>query len=327
MTLKLISEKTGVSISTISRILSGKYPKCATEEVKEKVWEIARDLNYVPDLSARNLQKKAEKEKNKTICILLSRTKDTDSNYFFASLARTVNEEIVRQGCRIGELIHTDVFLEKNEPVQEDTGLVVLGRCRAETLQQIAVLTKNIVCVGLNPYDPSYDRIICDGITAAEMAMAYLLRHKHERIGYVGECSMEVRFIGYCNMLRKEDISYDSSLVYETAQTEEGGRKVAERVLKTRHMPTALFCANDETAIGLLTEMKNIQKHGPYPALISIDNICKAQDNRHLLTTINIPIFQMGSMAVKILLDRMNGGHWSPMLIQFPCNLVRRETS
>ena len=87
----------------------------------------------------------------------------------------------------------------------------------------------------------------------------------------------------------------------------------------------AVFCANDATALGAVRAFAE-EKLKPRMDLISIDNIQSAQEVSPLLTTVNIPKEDMGKMAVKILLDRINHGHTEMMRVEFPPRLIRRES-
>lgn len=329
MSLKKIAEVAGVSPSTVSRILSGTNPKCASEEVQKRVWQAALEMNYRPNLHARSLKSGDEGAEVPvyTISVLYSRERDAYSNQFFQTLIQTVHETVLQRGHKVVPAGLTEVFLKERSKLEPVEGIVILGRCSKNTLHELSMRTSKLVCVGLNPYKPGYDQIICNGRTAAEMAMEYLLERGHIRIGYVGECENETRYLGYRNVLIKEGIPFDASLVYPAQQTEDGGEKAAKSFLKTSNPPSALFCANDATAIGVLAGMRRLAPEVPRPAMISIDNIYKAQEVDHQLTTINIPIREMGKMAVTLLLDRMEKQHVSPVKVEFPCNLVRRKSS
>lgn len=57
MSLKKIAEKIGVSTATVSRVLNNPNYKCSTSQTREKIWEIAMEMNYAPNEAARNLKK------------------------------------------------------------------------------------------------------------------------------------------------------------------------------------------------------------------------------------------------------------------------------
>lgn len=252
---------------------------------------------------------------------------DAYSNHFFQTLVQSVSEEGLRQGFQIAKTAYTEDCLKNPPKPDRGNGLVVLGRCPERDLRELMLYYPNLICVGLNPYAPICDQVICNGRTAAEMAMSYLLNKGHLRIGYVGECESEVRYLGCRNMLINNNISFDQSLVYITAQSEEGGRRAARKIITTPNSPSALFCANDATAIGVLSELRALAPDAPRPAVISIDNIDKAQEKHFQLTTIHIPIQEMGAMVSKLLADRLQKGHSLPVRVEFPCNLVRRQSS
>lgn len=327
MSLKEIARICEVSPSTISRILSGKNPKCASEAVKARVWAVAKEMNYLPNQNARLLKTAAEEAAAPTVGIAFSRMRDAYSNHFFQTLIQSISEEALRRGCPAPKTLYVEDYLQSPPKPDKKAGLVVLGRCSEQRLRELVRSFPSLICVGLNPYAPVCDQVICNGRTAAEMAMQHLLDKGHLRIGYVGECENEVRYLGYRSMLIDRGIPFDQALVYNTSQSLEGGRRAAKRILDTADSPSALFCANDATAIGVLSELQALAPEMPRPAVISIDNIDQAQEKHLQLTTIHIPIQEMGAMAVKLLLDRIGKGHASPIRVEFPCNLVRRQSS
>lgn len=97
MSLKKIAETVGVSVSTVSRVLNNTSYKCASEDIKNKIWKAARELNYVPNLEARNLKKGKNSVSAYNISVLLSRFETLDADPFFQELFRNIEEEAFRQ--------------------------------------------------------------------------------------------------------------------------------------------------------------------------------------------------------------------------------------
>lgn len=95
--------------------------------------------------------------------------------------------------------------------------------------------------------------------------------------------------------------------------------------------PTAVFCANDVTALGLLQAMKDRngrkRKQVYCPAVISIDDIEEAVRFSPMLTTIQIPKGDMAHLAVLSLRDRLEGGHQACFRTELPCHLMVRESA
>ena len=91
-------------------------------------------------------------------------------------------------------------------------------------------------------------------------------------------------------------------------------------------LPSAIFCANDATAIGVLKDLKQHKKRGYMPSVISIDNIAASEKTSPMLTTINIPKKEMAHLALNLLLDRKENGHSEIIRLELPCRLVERES-
>ena len=104
-----------------------------------------------------------------------------------------------------------------------------------------------------------------------------------------------------------------------------------ERIYTYEKRPTAIFCANDVTALGFLEAMKNANKYKKkqfyQPAIISIDDIEEASHFSPMLTTVRIPKEDMVHMAVMTLLDRLQNGHKEAIRLELPCHLIVRESS
>ena len=90
---------------------------------------------------------------------------------------------------------------------------------------------------------------------------------------------------------------------------------------------TAIFCSNDALAIGALKALKDRRLKVPDDiSLISIDDIETVSYLSPMLTTVRIPIEEMGAMAVNILIDRIEGRHQSPVKVNLPNTVIRRDS-
>ena len=330
MSLKEIAEMVGVSPSTVSRVLNSTVSTCASPELKEKIWEAARALNYVPDVNARNLKKgKSNSEKKYKIAVILARFDSLNTDPFFHELFRSVEESLFSYFCAI-QLITNMKQKDLKELLEETDGVIILGRCPDESLNFIKKYAKNIVGIDRNPTNYKMDEIICSGKTAAMTAMEYLLSLGHREIGYIGDCSSESRYVGYCETLINRNVPLNYNYIKSTDQTYDSGYH-AMRELRRQDI-TAVFCANDITALGALKALSepypdaDIAKHNKKISVISIDNISMSQTSTPLLTTVSIPKEDMGRMAVNILLDRIRHNHSEYLRVEFPCKIIERDS-
>jgi len=331
-TQKEIAKAAGVSVSTVSRVLGGMGEKAASPQVVRRIWETAKKLGYAPNPAARALRRgeKAAGEPPR-IVTLLARVTDTESDPFFRALAQAVDEEILRQGCPLLPALTLEQGMERGfrrlERLRPD-GLVLLGRCSGEAARRLGRRWPAIAA-GLNPSGQSeVDQVLCSGREAARMAMEHLLGQGHTRIAYLGECNVENRYSGYRETLREKGLPFLRELVQEARQTEEGGEKGVLPLLALPEPPTAIFCANDSVAIGAVRGLrkKGLSVPGDM-AIISVDDIAPAGMVHPRLTTIHIPKDDMGRLAVRLLLDRLQGGHSETLRLNLPCRLVVRESA
>ena len=334
MTLKEIAKEAGVSVSTVSRVINRKGPHVARPELQNKIWEIVSRSGYVPNENALNLKKSTKNEDMvvpQSIACLFARTPESINDPFFAQMARSVESAAFKEGYYVQYSL-TEVDVMKSHTLhnlldQNIRGVVVLGRCSHELLQYLKQSFRFVSYVGLNPPEAKYDQIICDGQEVSKAATDYLISLGHKNIAYIGETNNENRFAGYLQSLREHDIPLRSQYVADVSLSTENGYLGAKALLKQSKGVTAILCANDVTAIGAMRAIRELGARIPQDiSVIGIDDIDIAQYMTTKLTTVHIPVEEMGQMATKILLDRINGGHLIHMKILMPFYIVERES-
>ena len=331
MTLKDIAAEAGTSVSTISRVLNQTSPTCASRELQDKIWSIARRGGYVPNENARSLKRSGgENTRPVSVSIVLARISSLSAEPFFADLFRCLEGELMKQSVTINNITYTEDSLEAD--MSESSGVIILGRCSQTLLDHITAQNKNVVGIWRNSQDFNVDEVMCDGKKAAVMAVNHLLSLGHKNIAYIGGCSNEQRYIGYCDTMFSNNIPINYSLIKPTnqtsAQAEAAFSELLQQKKEGRSDFSAVFCANDVTAIRvleLLQENKKLFRSNPV-SVISIDDIEEAQNTRPFLTTVRIPRREMAHMAVMILLDRINGGHEEIIRNEFPCRIIERSS-
>lgn len=334
MTLKEIAAEAGVSISTVSRVINKSSKSPASQEVQNRIWEIVRRTGYTPNANARQLKMGGAPHisgPSHSIACLFARVHDAQTDTFFSSLARGIEKEAFRHNYILKYTFtafdtgHPGIFrLISDNHVD---GVAVLGRCDKQLLKFLKQYFQYVAYTGLNSLDAKYDQIICDGSQAAVTAVEHLLQLGHSRIAYVGETQNENRYHGYCSALNKAKIPLCRELTVNVPLSSEGGYRGAKEILKRNSSVHAFFCANDATAIGTMRAIKEQGLSIPEDvSLISIDDIDTAQYLTPMLTTIHIPVEEMGQMTAKILIDRIEGGHTLPVRINLPFYIAGRES-
>ncbi|PWM23122.1 MAG: LacI family transcriptional regulator [Oscillospiraceae bacterium] len=338
MTLKEIAEKVGVSPSTVSRVINKNDTKCASQAVRERIWDEVSASGYVPNQYAQRLkmasypQAEAQAEvPERNLACIFARTGDINNDPFFNSIYRAVEKEAFGHGYFLKyslsfPQIVAPSSLELLKTANID-GIVILGRCKNEHLQLLYSEFRNLIYVGLNDIEPIIDQVVCDGYQVARTAVHYLHSLGHTSIGYIGEIDNEIRYKGYRDEMASLGLTAPKEQVIDIHLSMEGGYHGVRRLREGGGLPGAIFCCNDITAVGAIKGIKEMGLKIPQDvSLLSIDDIEMASYVTPMLSTISIPKEEMGKMAVKILLDRINKGHRLPMKLELPYQIKRRES-
>lgn len=355
MSLKKIAQLAGTSVSTVSRVLNQPQHQCHDQELKNRIWEAAREVGYTPDVSARNLRMGISATQDPyTVDVFLTRFDSVQNDAFFSELLQIIREELLKNNCIFGELFTSmDIAaLNHTEPSarhipyrtqdkimsegagmspafvtsKKNTGLIILGKLSDNLLSHLRMRYSCMVGIDRNPTNYLYDEVFCNGATATQKAIEYLISLGHRRIGYMGDCNYESRYLGYYQTLLESKLPLHPNYVYPTNQTEAEGFDAMCRILEQKDRPSAIFCANDTTALGVLRALKSKRHKNYQPSIISIDDIEAAALATPALTTISIPKQQMGHLALTMLLDRRNGGHTENIRMELNCHLIVRES-
>ncbi|MCR4740296.1 MAG: LacI family transcriptional regulator [Lachnospiraceae bacterium] len=329
MSLKKIAQMTGSSVSTVSRVLNDPETSAASKERKEQILDAARQIGYIPNKEARNLRlsKTSEEPKPLRFSIVFSRIPNLDADPFFNELFKNLEHDIFERGALTDQVLFSDDKVGKDLSLCD--GVIVLGRCGENMLNRIRELNQNIVGIWRNSMHYRIDEVICDGKKAAETAMEHLFSLGHSRIAYIGSCSNESRYDGYCESIIRRGLPLNLNLVRQTKQTAPDAKPAFSSLMAGRDSDdgyfSAVFCANDTTAISVLEELKKEKKSvREQISVISIDNLYEAQNTDPMLSTIDIPRKEMSHLAISLLIDRIGRGHTNPVQIEFPCRLINR---
>lgn len=344
MSIKKIAEKAGVSPATVSRVLNNPNYKCSVPGLRDKIWETAIEMNYVPNEAARNLKRgvSAKQEKTWYINILMTRTDSSTTDPFFAELLRVIESEIHDKNCILSKVWYMSVFSDDRKCRRENLdrlidgmydevegkrdGLIIIGRCNKEALKKLNKKYKSVVSVNRNSTNYEVDEVLCDGKKIAAAAVEYLISLGHKNIGYIGQCHSEDRYNGYLETLKKHDLDVIPEYVIETKQTEAEGYEAMEKFFQSDDMPTGIYCANDISAIGMLKCLNKFRNRYYMPSIISSDDIQEAQFTRPMLTTVSLPKEDMGKFALYLLLDRLKGGHSGIVRMELEGRLMIRNS-
>ena len=334
-TLKDIAEKLGISVSTVSRVINGNSVKAANSKLQDKIWQTAKELNYVPNTAAQLLKRSRETDRDslRTISCVFARADTDQSDPFFSEISRALETELLRQGFIMKYSIYNkglpqavlETFL-KNEKVD---GVIILGRPDKKIINLVCKYNKYVVYVGLNKIDGDIDQVICDGYEAGMLALKHLESIGIRKIFYLGETKSEARYKAYKDFMRQrgfsrevDDYTIESSFRLQTAYDK------MKIFLKKKILPEGLFCGNDLAALGAIKALTEENIKIPKDiSVIGIDDIAMAGFSVPMLTTVSIPKEQLGKKAAKFIVDRILNGNDINVIMMIPFKLIIREST
>lgn len=329
--IREVAEQAGVSLGTVSNVLN--HPEMVATDTRQRVQAVIEQLGFVRNGSARQLR--AGHSHHLGLVVL------DVTNPFFTEVARGV-EDAANQAGYVVILCNSDDSPEKESrylhmlqeqrtagilitPVQNDTGY--LQRLRQQGIA-IALLDR-----------PSRARGLCsiavDDVLGGELATRHLLELGHRSIAFVSgplsirQCADRRR--GMSRAIKSMGLDPAQIIVDIPARAQQAsaGEQCVDELLRHKRRPTAVFCANDLLALGIMRGLNERKVNIPAEmALVGYDDVEFASVLSPALTSIRQPKYQLGRTAAELLLDEVtNADHHQHKQVIYQPELVVRATT
>ncbi|SDC35012.1 transcriptional regulator, LacI family [Melghirimyces thermohalophilus] len=308
ITIYDVAREAGVSMATVSRVVNGN-PN-VKPVTRKKVLDTIRRMGYRPNAVARGLASK----KTTTVGVVIPDI----SNAFFAELTRGIEDIATMYHYNIilcnsdlkkeKELQLTEALLEK----QVDGLLFLGGEVTEEHREVFSGSHVPIVLAATQDQREERPSVITDQVGSAQEATEVLIREGHERIGFLGGPLTDPiigypRYQGYRQALEEAGRALDESQIRLGNYRYDSGYELAMELLKGDAAPTALFGVNDEMAVGAIHAVQDLGKRVPEDvSVIGFDNVPLATQVRPLLSTVAVPMYDIGAVAMRLLTKYMN---------------------
>ena len=308
-TLKDIAGKTGVSVSTVSRVLHGNSQKYKiSEETKAKVKQVAKDLGYRVNALARGLRQ----QKTCEVGIIVPDI----SNPFFSEVIKSLAGELRKKGYNF--IVYDsdeDITLErsaiKSLLEKRVDGLIIasVGQDFSH-IQKISDAKIPVVMVDRCFDELDVDSVSVDNVKGSLLAMNYLIKEGHRRIAFIqglpGTYANETRLQGYNQALQDAGISIDEHLIVGDDFRSLNGYLETKLLLKLSNAPTAIFTAGDLIVLGALEACRENRITIPDDlSLVTFDDPVFASYLSPPLSAVEQPVSKIAEMAIAMLYRRM----------------------
>lgn len=325
-----IAKEAGVSIGTVSRVLNNKAG--VSDDTRRRVLEIAQGLNYA---LPRRLPLPMTTLTHLGLLVRSVSESSILANPFYADVYHGVE-----QACRERDL-HlafnvlevADARLRRLPTLLTDErigGLITLGALPPPIIDELArALAVPLVMVDNWAAELSWDSVMMDNAGGVTLAVEHLIAQGHREIVFVAgppHPSIVERQQGYVTAMQRHGLP--TSVIATPDLGLADGEAAANALLETYPTATAVACANDMLAIGLIRRL--VQQGVRVPAQVAVtgfDDIEMASFTQPALTTVNVDRVAFGRLAVELLLGRVNSPARPPVRCTLGVRLVVREST
>lgn len=331
-----VARKAGVSPATASRVLTNSnHP--VSKETADRVLQAAAELGYVPSGIARALVSGS----TRTVAVIVHDIADA----YFSEIARGAEDAGARHGYMV-MICNTDRDSRKEMSYLHTLlnfrvdGVIFAASTTLDEERETALHTwleqmhsLDRVAIALSHTKLGMPMVRYDNATAAANITTYLLGLGHRRIAMIAGPadlrSAQERLQGYQRALRTHGVEPDDALVasgdYQREKAGAAVRQILDR--NPDNLPTAIFAANDEMAIGALAELKRLGYSAPQQiSLAGFGDIPIADYLEPPLTTVHLPLRELGSTAMEMLL-RLRSKENASREVVLPTSLVVRAST
>lgn len=337
--IKDVAREAGVSIATVSRVING--TKKVSPDAKKRVEEAIRSLGYVSNGLARSLKV----NKTHRIGVIITSL----SRSFFSRVIQGIQEEAARYS-------YTVLFAETNDSVKTEKEFVDLfagqwvdgiilassvtdeSEC-ADYIRQLSSLSKQgthipVVTLEFPLNTGNIDAVCIDHQKAAYDAVQHLVSLGKTRIAHISHPKDNLigqwRVKGYQEAIR--DAGLDPALcnIAEAHYTTYSGYLAMSELANKKKIPDGVFCACDQTAVGVIKYCEEHDLRIPEDvAIIGTDDIFVSAIMSPSLSTVDVPKYQLGLQAMRLLLSRIREGinNYERKVVYLDYSIVTREST
>ena len=332
ISLKELAAHLGLSPSALSIVLNDAPAASAIpQETKDRIFEAARKFNYRPNYFARSLRA----QRSFTFGVIVPELSDGYSSmvlngveavlskegYFYLTASHLHRDDLLEHHPKMLLERQVEGIIAVDTPIRFESDLPVVSVSGHEKIKGVT-------------------NVVLNHRHAAELGVGHLFTLGHRRIAFIKgqdfSSDTEVRWETIKQAAERRGIKIDSSLVTQLEgdiPSPEIGYIAAQKLLASKKPFTALFAFNDVSAIGAIRALQEAGLRVPEDvSVLGFDDIYAAAFHNPALTTIRQPLFEMGRLAAKTLLDRLaknseDGGAEIPDELTVEPTLVVRQST
>jgi DNA-binding LacI/PurR family transcriptional regulator len=328
MNIKQVANRAGVSPATVSRAIN--RPQKVDAKTAERIWQVIREFNYVPNGQARALVS----GKTRMFGLIISDI----SNPFFPEVVKSFDQAAIRHNYEV-LVANTDYRVDRLESCvakmverQVDGLAIMTSELDSRHLAELYRLRKPMVFLDWGEVKPLVSRIAVDYENGVAEAIRHLVSLGHRKIAFISGPlalkSIHVRQSAFFKCLRELHVPQFKQVAMEGNYRVDGGEIVMRGLLAQPDRPTAVLAASDLTAIGALRAITGAGLEVPRDiSVVGFDDIELSQYMQPPLTTIRLSRYELGREAFDVLYRTVEGGETIGQEIRINTTLVPRGST
>ena len=326
--IKDVAKEAGVSIATVSRVLND--IDVVNEDTKKKVLDAIKKLGYRPNIVARSLKT----QRTKTIGILVPDI----SSQFYPEVVRGAEDVANIYGYNI-MLCNSDLDIEKEKEYLRvmkekmvDGVIYMSSSLQEEILELINELQVTTVLVESKDEKGIIPSVTIDNELATYESTKYLIGKQNKDIAFIGvhkdgANAWSDRFTGYEKAIKESGLKLNEDIIYFDDLRPRSGYEGIKAMLEKGSKFDSLVCASDEVAMGAINALRDSGINVPGDVdVVGFNDIYAASLFYPRLTTISQPMYDMGSVAMRMLIKLVNHQELEQTQFVLPHDLVERDS-
>lgn len=302
-TIKDIADLAGVSKTTVSRVLNFDSNLSVSDETRKRIFEAAEELQYTRHKRSKVIEKK------KVAIIQWKTERDELDDVYFLSLRMCAEKNLLERGYEVVRFFINDDITFDDAII----GIISIGFCPLDRLDQLATHTENIICLGTGSSVKNYDSVELNFEQAVSSVIEFFWEIGHRSIGFIGYLDKEENIEGdirgnvFEKYMKLKGI-YNSKFKFLGGWNVESGYEMMSWAIKKLkdELPTAFFVANDPLAVGALRALQEAGVRVPEQvSLMGFNDSSIAKHVYPTLSSVRIHTELMGETAVELLLEKI----------------------
>ncbi|MBQ6806053.1 MAG: LacI family DNA-binding transcriptional regulator [Lachnospiraceae bacterium] len=331
-TIKDVAKKAGTSTATVSKVMNGSYS--ISQATIDKVMQAMEELNYHPNLRAKNFAKQS----TKTVIFVTSIGKEAGfSNPHMFEIMCGLEHALSEKGYalivkNISEEKACEYIKNAVETKQVDGFVIHASVISVKLDELIFQMSIPHLVIGNPNFSSHFCWIDIDNKLAGELAAKHLLEKGYQSLAFIGgreedKISMH-RLQGVLSVLNEHDVIVPKNYVQHGESDCDSGYAMAELVLNQSEKPDAIICANNYIAYGCVSALHDKEIQIPNEiGVVTFDDYPFSKILKPMLTVIDIDVFDMGVQAGKYILQKIRKPNlYVQSYITFPTLIIREST-